>query len=244
MIAPLNPKVIDLSHWNPEPDWPTLRERGTIGVLHKATEGTEYVDPTLYERARAALDAGLLWGTYHFMRPGNMVAQMDHYLRKVGPVAGERLVLDHEDPDVSLQDLCDAVLYLDAVRPDCPITIYSGHLLKEQLGDSKNETLFSLTDLWVAQYTDAPTPSWPWETYPEWTLWQYTDSNTTVQGFPPGTQIDSNHFNGDDEQLIAWLTPGYIPDERPEPGETVIVSIQTPPGVPLQIIVNGEIWTL
>ena len=69
--------VIDLSHHNPTPDWAKLKAAGCIGVIHKATEGTSYKDPTLYDRAKDAMAAGLKWSTYHFLRPGSMSAQMD-----------------------------------------------------------------------------------------------------------------------------------------------------------------------
>jgi GH25 family lysozyme M1 (1,4-beta-N-acetylmuramidase) len=35
-----NPVVVDISHWNPTPDWAKLKADGTVGVIHKATEGT------------------------------------------------------------------------------------------------------------------------------------------------------------------------------------------------------------
>ena len=53
------------------------------------------------------------------------------------------------------------------------VTVYSGHLLKEQLNGTKNELLAEHTDLWLAQYT-AGTPTWSQGTYPKWTMWQYS----------------------------------------------------------------------
>jgi len=45
---------------------------------------------------------------------------------------------------------------------DLQITVYSGHLLKEQLGDSRDDFLADNTDLWLAQYTeDESDISWP-----------------------------------------------------------------------------------
>ena len=39
---------------------------GIVGVIHKATQGTTYVDETYASRRVEALACGLLWGAYHF----------------------------------------------------------------------------------------------------------------------------------------------------------------------------------
>lgn len=198
----MNPLVIDLSHWNPTPDWGALKTAGTIGVIHKATEGNEYVDPCLYDRAAEASNAGLLWATYHFMRPGDMLAQMEWYLGVVDPVVGERMVLDHEDPGVSLDDLEMACAHIFTLRPDIQLTIYSGHLIKDQLGNEKNDFLRSNTSLWLAQYSTVP--SWPSQVWPDWSLWQYTDCEYVTGVDKP---VDANQWNGDIDGLIAWMSP-------------------------------------
>src|SRR5262245_34602417 len=82
--------VIDISHHNPTPDWAKLKSGGVVGVIHKATEGSSYVDDMLFTRARAAMDADLCWSTYHFLRPGDMEDQMEHYLGTIDPRQGER----------------------------------------------------------------------------------------------------------------------------------------------------------
>ncbi len=206
MVSP----VIDLSHHNPDPDWAAVKKAGVAGVIHKATEGSTYRDPELYGRAVGATSAGLLWGTYHFMRPGNMRLQMEHYIDVVDPVPGERMALDHEDPRVSLADLELAVANLWSLRPDLKVTIYGGDLLKVQLGDRRSEIL-AKTSLWIAQHTRAARPSWPRGTWPDWSLWQWTDSET-VPGIP--APVDGDRWNGTSEALEAWLSPG--------PGEPLV----------------------
>ena len=241
MTAPI---CIDLSHHNPTPDWAKIMAAGVAGVIFKATEGTSYKDPTLYERASAAKAAGLLTGTYHFMRPGKIAEQMDWYLEVVDPVEGERMVLDHEDAGVSVGDLADAVEYLLGDRPDLQITIYSGHLIKEQLGNSRNDLLAEKTSLWIAQYTSG-SPSWPKTTWPTWSLHQYTDK-ANVPGI--SAPVDGNRFNGSPESFAAWLSPaGAEPAPPPEPVPPVVdigpvrIDIQTPPGIRVSVAVNGEV---
>jgi GH25 family lysozyme M1 (1,4-beta-N-acetylmuramidase) len=236
-----DPCVIDLSHHNPTPDWAKLVSIGVVGVIHKATEGTTYKDPTLYERARAAMDSGLLWSTYHFMRPGSMTEQMDWYLEVVDPVQGERVCLDHEDDGVSLDELEAAVNYLLLTRPDLQVTIYSGHLIEEQLGSTRNDYLADNTSLWTAQYTTASAPSWPTGTWPEWSLWQYSQT-VTVPGI--SQKVDGNRWNGDEDALRLWFGPASaIEPAPPEPApgyETVDIAIVTTPGVSVSVTLNGE----
>lgn len=242
-----NPVVIDLSHWNPEPDWEALYANGTVGVVHKITEGTSYVDDTCYPRAAAAMDAGLLWSTYHFLRPGDMRAQMRHYLDHVNPVAGERLCLDHEDASVSLSDLRTAVQTIYELRPDVHVTIYSGHVIKEQLDSVRDEYLSANTDLWIAHYTGAEQPTWPSGTWPRWTMWQYTDQADAEGCDAP---VDGDRFNGTLEELQQWFgvreQPVPVPPEPPV--EDQVMTITASSGVlilnitvDVQLIVNGVI---
>jgi lysozyme len=209
-----DPIVVDLSHWNPTPDWNRLKAGGLVGVIHKATENVSYVDPMLFERAKAAMAAGLCWSTYHFLRPGSMQKQMAHYLNTINPVPGERVCLDHEDPGVSLDDLVEAVNLLVADPRKLQVTIYSGHVIKEQLGNDYVGVLASKTSLWIAQYASAP--SWPKKTWPQWSLWQYTDK-AQVDGI--SKPVDGNRWNGSEEGLRKWFGPAteIAPAPSPEP---------------------------
>lgn len=194
--------VIDLSHHNPLPDWAAIKAAGVLGVIHKATEGTGYADPDRKPRLAAAYRAGLLIATYHFMRPGAISAQMDFYLKTIDAAQGERIILDYEDAAIPVSDLRVAVQYLQHVRPDLQITIYSGNLIKEQLGNKRDEVL-AATSLWIAQYNNTG-PSWPKATWPAWSLWQWTDGET-VPGI--ARPVDGNKWNGTDAALKRWLSP-------------------------------------
>ena len=59
--------VIDISHNVTVTDFTLVRRRSNIlGVIHKATEGGDYVDQSYSVRRPQAEAAGLLWGAYHF----------------------------------------------------------------------------------------------------------------------------------------------------------------------------------
>lgn len=241
-------RVIDISHWQPTPDFPTVKNKGgVLAVILKATQGTSYVDDTWRSRRDAAVKAGLAYSTYHFFEKGNVTKQMDHYLNTIKPVQGERVCIDHEPnsdgSSPSLADLEQAVTYLLSKRPDLQITVYSGHLIKEQLGSNHSSVLAANTSLWLAQYST--TPSWPKGTWAAWSLWQFTDKATV-----PGIQgnVDGNEFNGSDEQLLKWFGPASAlapaePDLPDEPGEYegVYLDLTIPDNVPYSIVINGNV---
>ena len=82
------------------------------------------------------------------------------YLDTINPVPGERMVIDYEEDGCTLDDLHEAVRALLDDPRKLQVTVYSGHLLKEQLGDTRDDLLAKHTDLWLAQYTSG-TPTWP-----------------------------------------------------------------------------------
>ena len=226
--------AIDISHWQPEPDFEKVAASGIVGVILKATEGQTNIDATFRRRYDAALAAGLAVSSYHFMRPGNIVGQMNNYLNTVKPRQGERVCLDHEDSLVSLADLESAVEYLMGDSRDLQITIYSGHVIKEQLGGRRSDILADNTSLWIAQYSSSPT--WPTATWPTWSLWQYTDG-ATVDGITGA--VDGDRFNGSADNCRRWFGPA---GEAPAPEARIVsISIDAPDDVTVQIAVNGEL---
>lgn len=237
-------QVVDLSHWQTTPDFPKIKAAGIVGCILKCTEGLTNVDPTFRGRYTKAIGAGLGVGTYHFMRPGSIAKQMAHYLDILGPRHGERVILDHEDEGVSLDKLKEAVQILQADDRNLQVSIYSGHLIKQQLG-TQRDALLATTSLWIAQY--AAQPVWPKITWPNWTLWQFTD-----KGSVPGVagNVDCNKFNGTDAQCLAWLGPAGTPVPLPLPEpipeiEPMVVDLTFPQDMldtKLRIRVNGIYW--
>ena len=76
--------VIDISHHNQVSSFDTVRQAGILGVFHKATQGPAYVDPTFAANRTRILDAGLLFGAYHFGTAGDADAQAEHLLSVAG----------------------------------------------------------------------------------------------------------------------------------------------------------------
>jgi lysozyme len=230
-------KCIDISHWQNFPNFTEVRAAGVIAMIHKATEGSSYVDPNRAKNISNAIKAGIKCCTYHWIKPGNASNQMDFYLKTIDPVPGERVVIDYEEDGCSLDDLHEAVQTLLDDPRGLQITVYSGHLLKEQLS-SHDELLAKNTDLWLAQYTSG-TPTWSTETYSHWALWQYSESGT-VNGID-GSLVDLNRFDGTDDELLAWISPaGSVkpPKPKPVPAQIDITVIGD-----VTISINGKVVT-
>jgi lysozyme len=228
------PRVIDISHHNVIPnDFEETKKAGIIGVIHKCTEGATYVDPKVQARRYLAEQSGLLFGLYHFLRPGNMKAQADFFVNtaKALDVCDEKTlwVADHEDQGVSatqLNEFCDYVEYATGK----PAVIYSGHVLKEQCaGQGWNIH----RRVWVCQYC-APPPKLPEGCMKYW-LWQYTD-----KGSIPGVNapVDLNDIG---DQSIEEFTKSWT-GEGPVPVEEVVVYLKVeatgPPGVSVRVVVE------
>jgi lysozyme len=230
-----NPLIIDISHYQPTPDWDAVKAGGTIGVILKATEGASYTDPTFQSRWIACKEHGLCRSAYHFLRPGDIMAtQMSHFVETVEPSPTERLVLDYEDENVSFNDLELAAKYL--LDAGYQVTVYGSNILVDACKGKHSEVL-SRTSLWQARYSSNE-PQVPTNIWPTWSLWQYTDS-APCSGI--NAKVDGNYWNGDPADLPAWFDSAAAPTPQPQPLPTELVDmiITTPPGVRLRLIVNG-----
>lgn len=187
------PKVIDLYHADSVSSFEEVYNAGIRGVIHKATEGNTLSDSAYASRRHEALDAGLLWGAYHFLRPGDMKDQARRFVDTAAPTEATLLAVDHEDPKVKLHDLLEFLAEVASETGGHAATIYSGFLIKEQIGGG---AMLLPYRLWLAQYSK--TPKWPVNVWEKPFLWQYTES-----GELPGIsgKIDLNSFDGTDDDL-------------------------------------------
>jgi len=233
-------KCIDISHHQDFPDFAKVKAAGVIAMIHKATEGSSYVDKNRTTNINNATKAGIKCCTYHWLSPDSSAqSQMEFYLKTVDPVPGERMVIDYEENGCTLSQLKDAVRVLLDDPRELQVTIYSGHLLKEQL-NGRDAFLADNTDLWLAQYTSG-TPTWSTATYPQWALWQYSESGT-VDGIT-GSLVDLDRCNGSDAELLQWISPaGKQPMPNPEPeAAAVYIVLNTTGLVSINLSVNGEV---
>jgi GH25 family lysozyme M1 (1,4-beta-N-acetylmuramidase) len=197
--------VVDLSHHNGNVDFAKLKAAGILGVIHKATQGTNGVDPTYAKHRAAAQAVGLLWGAYHFGTDSDGVQQAENFLSVVGDPAGMLLALDFESnptgPSMSLEEARAFVTHVKEATGRFP-GFYSGHDIKQALGTSTDPVL-SKCWFWLAQYgpTAVVPPNWS-----TWTMWQYTDGalGPDPKEIAGVGRFDREVFNGTADELQAF----------------------------------------
>jgi lysozyme len=200
--------VIDISHHNTIQNFSRVATAGVRAVIHKATQGTRFVDPTFESHRDQILQAGLLFGAYHFGTAGSGTDQAEHVLSVAGP--DTLLVLDLEgNPqgfDMALEEAEEFVHHIAEKTGRFP-GLYSGHTLKEMLSAAgirdPQQTVLSQCWLWIAQYGPKPLIPTIWS---RWTLWQYTDGAAgplphEVDGIG---RCDRDQFNGSEAELLAF----------------------------------------
>jgi len=228
-------RVIDLSHHNTIPSsLQPAKDFGVWAVIHKLTENTGYTDPKVDARYFLAKQAGMLWGLYHFIRPGNIARQADFFVSQADTlgVADDATLyaLDYEDSGVSLDDALTFMRRVEENTGHKPV-LYSGHVLKEALGGKPDEEISSYL-LWLAQYSSSPDLPVGFDDY--W-LWQFSEQGSIPGIDPP---VDLNAYQGTIESLRAEWSGSGEPSPAPEPETVVSITIAAPPGV--TVVVHNE----
>lgn len=222
--------VIDLGHQVSVSDFRLVRQSGILGVIHKATEGGDYVDPAYASRRQQAEAAGLLWGAYHFgtrQYPG--VRQAAHFLATTRPGPKTLMALDFEmnDPNPrNTMTLEQAEAFVQAVAGATgrlPLVYvhpnWANGRRAARSGVSMGaaitpDSILARCDLWVADYHDSPEIPYAWAGK-GWRLWQYAadenDSNPAygAQRIVAGiSHCDRNLFAGDAAALYRFWGAG------------------------------------
>jgi lysozyme len=230
------PVVIDLSHHNVVPtSLQPAYDAGIVGCIHKVTEGSSFVDSKVASRFYLAKSAGMKWGVYHFVRPGDMKKQAEFFYDKgsyLGVIdQGTLLALDWEVSEVTANDAVKFMEHLEYISQRSPV-LYSGHVCKEQ-----PDARLGQWRLWLAHYASTcKLPSFATEYY----LWQYTDTGAIAGVTPP---TDLNAYDGPiEELLLSWS--GSSKEEPPAPtpapeSRIMTVDITAPAGVEVRVIING-----
>ena len=134
-------------------------------VIIKATEGTNYINPTWAEQAGQVIQTNKLLGFYHFASVGNPITEADFFISVVKDYIGKAvLVLDFEAGAINTWGNVGARQFLNRVKEKTGINpmIYMSAEVTRQF----NWSIISNTNpLWVAQYASMnPTgyQSEPW----------------------------------------------------------------------------------
>ena len=200
--------VVDISHHNGNVNLVKAKADGILGVIQKATQGQSGNDPTFKTNRTKANDAGVMFGAYHFATGSDGIKQAEHFLDVVGTFDDTLLVLDFEPnpsgPSMNLEEARAFVLHVNEQTGRFP-GLYSGHFIKQLLGNHKDDVLAQCW-FWLAQYGPTAVVPANWQTF---TMWQYTDG---AMGPEPHKvagigRCDRDKFNGDEAGLKKlWLT--------------------------------------
>lgn len=134
-------------------------------VIIKATEGTNYINPTWAEQAGQVIQTNKLLGLYHFASVGNPIAEADFFISVVKDYIGKAvLVLDFEAGAINAWGNVGARQFLNRVKEKTGVypMIYMSAEVTRQFNWS---TISNTNPLWVAQYASMnPTgyQSEPW----------------------------------------------------------------------------------
>lgn len=234
MTTPCTPHGADISHWQSGTlNLAAAKKAGLKWLAHKATQGTNYVDPNYSKRRSQAKTARLPWLGYGYaVSAGTAKAQAQFFLKNATPKAGDlRSALDFEDKSLaswSVERKTDFVgQWTETVKAEIgapPFVYLPGTWRLSQTFDCP---------LWVPRYSNtnaAPRIPAPWKT---WTIWQFTNG---VYGVPRGIaglgNVDMDTLNMDPADFLAAFTIGGAkPAPAPKPAP-VVVKKPTPAPAP------------
>ncbi len=193
---------LDVSHYQGDVDWSSVKAAGKVFAFAKATQGTDDVDPQFSTNWSGMKSAGIVRGAYHFFEPDvDATAQAEFFISNVTLEAGDLPpVIDIEVSEgVSVEGIDEDVrTWLDKVAAAYGVNpiIYSDlSFINEYLSSG-----FSAYPLWIAEYTDtAPEAPGDWQ---QWTFWQYSDTGT-VDGIDG--DVDLDRYQGTEADWQALL---------------------------------------
>ena len=204
---------LDVSHYQQGTNFSQVKASGRDFVYLKATEGVGYADPTFNggilngkvvpSFRKAAHDAGLVVGIYHFARDNAPAAEAAYFAGVVGALPpGEFLVLDQETGH-AMGNVLWCQQWLDATRAHYGIAplIYMNQGSATGVASGNWTTLAQTYGLILARYDNAPTVL---STVPYWgspAMKQFSSAGT-VPGVPGTCDVDV--FYGTADQLRAY----------------------------------------
>jgi GH25 family lysozyme M1 (1,4-beta-N-acetylmuramidase) len=169
---------------------------GTDGlsfVFIKATEGRSYVNPRLAAQTKHGRDAGLVVGFYHFLWPGHISEQAEHFVSHAPEKAGDLLAVDWETTGDGTRagnaEKDQFIRKVKQLRPHHRVLLYTNR----DFWLNADVTSYAGDGLWIADYVSAGKP----RIKAKWRFHQYSSE--------PHDK-DVADFAGK-SALRAWATP-------------------------------------
>ncbi len=180
-------------------NWTNVKNAGISFAFIKATESTDYIDPSFATNWSGLKSAGLVRGAYHFFHSDvDPTSQANYFLATVGTVeAGDMLVLDLESANGQTQTTIEtnAATWMASIKSQTGVT----PILYVSPAFLSSYTKLASYPLWVANYgVNCPDVPSAWTTY---TFWQSTGTGTlsALTG-----DVDLDTFNGTLQQLVDF----------------------------------------
>ncbi|KAF9528365.1 glycoside hydrolase family 25 protein [Crepidotus variabilis] len=202
LVRRADPTGIDVSSYQPNVNWASVKASGVSFAYIKATEGTGYQNPSFSSQYTGATNAGLIRGSYHFARPdvSSGATQANYFIAHGGGWSADGITLpgaldiEYNPYGATCYGLSAASMvswihdFANTYHSSTgryPVIYTTTDWWTTCTGN--NSGFGSTSPLWIARYasTVGTLPAgWSYETF-----WQYADS-----GANPG---DQDYFNGD-----------------------------------------------
>lgn len=185
-------QIVDVSGHNVSPNWAAIAAAGFTVAIVKSSEGVNSPDSKMVQHCAGARAAGLLVGTYHYLRvrhnaPQDARTQAQQYLQMWRAQNCDLVpVVDVEsqgNEGRTSKEWGEAVLgWVD----ECRLQTGRAPCIYTSPGEWTTAGLTGLSGvsdcpLWLAQYASKASPPLPWTSY---VMWQYTGSGT-IAGVGP-----------------------------------------------------------
>ena len=184
--------IVDVSGHNASPDWAAIAAAGFTVAIVKSSEGVNSPDSKMAMHCAGARAAGLLIGTYHYLRvrhnaPQDARTQAQQALDLWRSQKCDLIpIVDVEgqgNAGCTPSEWAQAVLgWVD----ECRLQTGRQPCIYTSPGEWSGAGLTGLSavadcPLWIAQYASSAHPPPPWTSY---VMWQYTGSGTIAGAGP------------------------------------------------------------
>ncbi|PHP64988.1 muramidase [Zhengella mangrovi] len=199
---------VDVSRWQGDIDWVSLKKQGANFAYIKSTEGDDHIDPSFLKNWQAAGRAGVPRGAYHFFYWCSVAeVQADWFIQNVPKEKGAL------PPVIDVE--WNAHSKTCPTRPARAVVLAKMKVFMEKLErhygqepviyttpdfyDDNLQGQFTGHSFWLRSTADHPKNVYPGR---DFAFWQYTGT-----GLASGVDnhIDLNAFNGTREGWRNWL---------------------------------------
>jgi GH25 family lysozyme M1 (1,4-beta-N-acetylmuramidase) len=213
--------VLDAYEYNPI-DWTALAgDKRIVGFINKASDGVpppyrcvgdeteRRLCSALWKRYSVARELfltrrmmanslGLEWGAYHLGRPGDPIAQANHFIDYAQPGPKDLMAIDIEENDpekwMSLADAEEFARHVWRRVGRFPVLYTNGSTAKHIADNRHRYPVLSRLPLWYARYKPDIAGHFPKGNWQSYTLWQFSaQANCNDRRCPyrvPGTRND------------------------------------------------------